>query len=52
MWKSLRDLARYHKTKVANVGNESDNDNWEFKDCLSYIMDRPRKYVRISHPFV
>lgn len=44
MWKSLRDSVRYRKNKMAN-GEPADAD-WEFKDCLEFLMDREAIHTR------
>lgn len=50
MWKSLKDFVRYRKKKKANgAGSNEEDDDWEFKECLSFIIenDMSRKYGQL-----
>ncbi len=48
IWKSLKDAVRYRKNKLARAVDDEPRDerydfelDWEFSDCLSYLMDAP-----------
>lgn len=53
MWKSLRDSLRYHRNKNKSLGKDEDeiDDDWEFKDILSFTAPKSskdrRKYIHI-----